>query len=198
MGSTVRGPLDEPNNATPLSPEECDGLIPSHVTLRSELNELELQNILEAATVIFSRRRDPLNESFALSLHRRMFNRVWKWAGTYRTSNKNLGPNYWEVQSKLLQVFDNVRYWIESKTYPPDEIAVRFHRDIVWIHPFPNGNGRWSRLMADMPAIRLGQERFSWGGSFLRAHDETRQAYIDALHAADNHDFGLLVAFARS
>jgi len=194
----MTSPLDETEDATPLTPEERESLIPSHVTLRSELNELEQQNILEAVGSLLSRRTDPLNETFALSVHRRMFNRVWEWAGTYRTSKKNFGPEYWEVQPQLLQVFDNVRYWIEHNTYPPDEIALRFHRDIVWIHPFPNGNGRWSRLMADLLAIRLGQKQFTWGGSALRAPDETRKAYIDALHAADAHDFGPLFEFARS
>lgn len=188
----------QPDDATPLTPEERDGLIPSHVTRRSELNELEQQNIVEAVAAVFSRRRDPLNEVFARSLHRRMFNQVWKWAGTYRTTNKNLGVNHWEIQPELLRVFDNVRYWIEHKTYPPDEIAVHFHRDTVWIHPFPNGNGRWSRLMADMLAIRLDRKRFSWGNSALRAPDETRQAYIAALKAADDHDYAALLTFARS
>jgi Fic-DOC domain mobile mystery protein B len=194
----MTSPLDEAEDATPLTSEEREGMIPSHVTLRSELNELEQQNILEAVGSLLSRRSDPLNEAFALSVHRRMFNRVWKWAGTYRTSKKNFGPEYWEVQPQLLQVFDNVRYWIEHNTYPPDEIALRFHRDIVWIHPFPNGNGRWSRFMADLLAIRLGQKQFTWGGSALRAPDETRKGYIDALHAADAHDFGPLLEFARS
>ena len=188
----------QPDDATPLTPEERDGLIPSHVTRRSELNELEQQNIVEAVAAVFSRRRDPLNEAFACSLHRRMFDQVWKWAGTYRTTNKNLGVNYWEIQPELLRVFDNVRYWIEHKTYPPDEITVRFHRDTVWIHPFPNGNGRWSRLMADMLAIRLGQKRFTWGNSALRAPDETRKVYIAALKAADDHNYATLLTFARS
>ncbi len=189
---------EQGDDATPISPEERDGLIPSHVTLRSELNELEQQNIVDAVAAVFSRRRDPLTEVFAVNLHKRMFGQVWKWAGTYRKTNKNLGVNHWEVQPELLRVFDNVRYWIENKAYPPDEIAVRFHRDIVWVHPFPNGNGRWSRLMADMLAIRLGRPRFTWGDSALRAPDETRQAYIAALKAADNHDYGPLLAFARS
>lgn len=194
----MNGLHDQADDATPPTPEEREGLIPSHVTLRSELNELEQQNIVEAVAAFSSRRRDPLSESFALNLHKRMFGQVWKWAGVYRSSNKNFGVNYWEVQPELLHVFDNVRYWVDHKTYPPDEIAVRFHRDIVWIHPFPNGNGRWSRLMADMLAVKLGQHRFSWGNSTLCAPDETRRAYIQALKAADNHDYGPLLAFARS
>jgi len=194
----VTAPDDVPIHATPLTAEEREGLIPSHVTLHRELNELEQQNILEADTWVFARRHNPLRRAFLRSLHHRMFGKVWRWAGVYRSSNKNIGVDRKQIQIRLDEALDNVRYWIEHKTFPPDEIAVRFHHELVFIHPFPNGNGRWSRLMADILAIRLGQPRFSWGRSSLRAADKTRQAYIEALKAADNHDFTALIAFARS
>jgi len=194
----VTAPDDVPIHATPLTAEEREGLIPSHVTLHRELNELEQQNILEADTWVFARRHNPLRRAFLRSLHHRMFGKVWRWAGVYRSSNKNIGVDREQIQIRLDEALDNVRYWIEHKTFPPDEIAVRFHHELVFIHPFPNGNGRWSRLMADILAIRLGQPRFSWGRSSLRAADKTRQAYIEALKAADNHDFTALSSFARS
>ena len=190
--------LDEPEDAIPLTADERQGLIPSHVTLRSELNELEQQNILEADAWAFSRKHDPIKESFLRSLHKRMFGDVWRWAGSYRTSDKNLGTDHWQIQTKLREAMDNAQYWIDHKTYAPDEIAVRFHRALVFIHPFPNGNGRWSRLMADILAVRLGQKRFTWGRSTLRASDVMRRTYINALKAADGHDFAPLIAFARS
>jgi len=194
----LTAPNDVPIHATPLTAEEREGLIPSHVTLHRELNELEQQNILEADTWVFARRHNPLRRAFLRSLHHRMFGNVWRWAGVYRSSNKNIGVDREQIQIRLDEALDNVHYWIEHKTFPPDEIAVRFHHELVFIHPFPNGNGRWSRLMADILAIRLGQPRFSWGSSSLRAADKTRQAYIEALKAADNHDFTALIAFARS
>jgi Fic-DOC domain mobile mystery protein B len=194
----LSGLHDEPSDATPLSSDEKDGLIPSHVTLRRELNELEQQNILEADAWVFGRKRNPVDEAFGKRLHKRMFRDVWSWAGTYRTSNKNLGADRAEIQQRLYAVLDNVRFWIENKTYPPDEIAVRFHHALALVHPFPNGNGRWSRLMADTLAHLLGQRRFTWGRKSLRADGETRQVYIEALKAADNHDFAALIAFARS
>jgi len=194
----VTAPDDVPIHATPLTAEEREGLIPSHVTLHRELNELEQQNILEADTWVFARRHNPLRRAFLRSLHHRMFGKIWRWAAVYRSSNKNIGVDREQIQIRLDEALDNVRYWIEHKTFPPDEIAVRFHHELVFIHPFPNGNGRWSRLMADILAIRLGQPRFSWGRSSLRAADKTRQAYIEALKAADNHDFTALIAFARS
>ena len=179
----MSGPLDEPEDATPLTPEERDGLVPSHVTLRSELNELEQQNILEADIWALSRRMNPVSEVFGRGLHRRMFGDVWRWAGTYRASNKNLGIDRTAILPRLYEVLDQIRYWIEHETFPPDEIAVRFHHAIVFIHPFPNGNGRWSRLMADILVVRLGQRRFTWGRSALRDANETRKAYIAALKA---------------
>ncbi len=194
----MTAPDDVPIHATPLTAEEREGLIPSHVTLHRELNELEQQNILEADTWVFARRHNPLRRAFLRSLHHRMFGKIWRWAGVYRSSNKNIGVDREQIQIRLDEALDNVRYWIEHKTFPPDEIAMRFHHELVFIHPFPNGNGRWSRLMADILAIRLGQPRFSWGRSSLRAADKTRQAYIEAFKAADNHDFTALIAFARS
>jgi Fic-DOC domain mobile mystery protein B len=194
----MSGPLDEPEDATPLTPEEREGLIPSHVTLRSELNELEQQNILDADAWASLRRRDPIKEPFGRNLHRRMFGDVWRWAGTYRTSGKTIGVDWQFIPTRLYEAFDQVRYWVEHETYSLDEIAVRFHHVLVFIHPFPNGNGRWSRLMADILAVKLGQKRFTWGRSTLRAAGETRSAYIAALKAADNHDFAALFAFARS
>jgi Fic-DOC domain mobile mystery protein B len=194
----MSGPLDEAEDATPLTAEEREDLVPSHVTLRSELNELEQQNILEAIAWASLRRWDPVSEPFARNLHRRMFRDVWRWAGTYRTSNKNLGAEWQLIQPRLYEAMEQTSYWIEHKTYPSDEIAVRFHHALVLIHPFPDGNGRWSRLMADILVVKLGQKRFTWGGSALRAADETRRVYIAALKAADNHDFTSLLAFPRT
>jgi Fic-DOC domain mobile mystery protein B len=194
----VNGLHEERGDATPLSSDERDGLIPSHVTLRREINELEQQNILQVEVWIFGRKRNPVNEGFGKRLHKRMFGDVWRWAGTYRISNKNIGVDRAEIQLRLYEIFDNVRYWIENKTYPPDEIAIRFHHALVFVHPFPNGNGRWSRLMADILAVFLGRPRFTWGRKSLQVNDKTRQAYIDALRAADKHDFVALKSFARS
>ncbi len=195
----MSGPLDEPEDATLLTAEEREGLIPSHVTLRSELNELEQQNILEADAWAFLGKRKPVKDvNFGRNLHRRMFGNVWRWAGTYRKSNKNIGVDHQLILPRLYDELNQVTYWIEEKTFPPDEIAVRFSHALVVVHPFPNGNGRWSRLMGDLLVVQLGQQRFTWGRSALGAPDETRRAYIAALQKADNHDFSALFLFARS
>jgi Fic-DOC domain mobile mystery protein B len=191
-------PLDEPEHATTLTPEEREGLIPSHVTLHSELNELEQQNILEADTWASLRKRNPVGEPFGRNLHRRMFRNVWSWAGAYRKSNKNLGVDWQLILPRFYEAVEQTKFWIDNKTFPPDEIAVRFHHMLVSIHPFPNGNGRWSRLMADILIVKLGGKRFTWGGGALREANETRKNYIAAVKAADNQDFAPLLAFARS
>ncbi|MES9990648.1 MAG: mobile mystery protein B [Candidatus Thiodiazotropha sp.] len=99
---------------------------------------------------------------------------------------------------ELRQLLDDVRFWISNNTYQPDEIATRFHHKLVWIHIFPNGNGRHARLATDLHLTTLGRPRFTWGRENLVDANETRQAYVDALRAADQHNYGPLVAFVRS
>jgi Fic-DOC domain mobile mystery protein B len=191
-------PLDADDHATPLTPEEREALIPTHITLRSELNELEQQNIGAADRWAFSRRHVVLRERFLRSLHRRMFNQVWRWAGTYRASERNLGVAHYKIETEVRQIIDDARYWVEHGSYAPDELAVRFHHRLVVVHPFPNGNGRWSRLAADVLIVQQGGSRFTWGRADLQAAGDVRQHYIDALHAADKHDLGPLIKFAQS
>jgi Fic-DOC domain mobile mystery protein B len=190
--------FDADENATPLAPNERDGLIPTHVTLRGELNELEQKNIAAGDVWAFSRKRDVTDEDFLKSLHRRMFGEVWRWASDYRTTEKNIGVLPHLIGIEMRQALDDVKYQIEHKSYEPDELAVRFHHKLVSIHPFANGNGRWSRMAGDLMITQLGGQRFSWGGAHLQPSGAARKAYIAALKAADNHDFGPIIAFARS
>ncbi len=186
------------DGGTELTEEEREGLIPSYITLRSELNEAEQANILEAEEWAFARKRDLLKEEFLNNLHKRMYGNVWRWAGRYRTSGKNIGIDAYRIPTELRQLLDDCRYWIENGTYEPDEIAVRFHHRIVSIHCYPNGNGRHARLAADLLLRSIGQERFSWGGENLVDVGETRERYVAALQAADEHDIGPLLEFVRS
>jgi Fic-DOC domain mobile mystery protein B len=190
--------FEEPDNATPLTPEERRELIPAHIAYRSELNEAEQENIARAQDWALGRKRDPLTEKFIRDLHKRMLGEVWKWAGKFRKSERNLGIPFFEIPMALRQLLDDTKAQIEYKTYPPDEIAVRFHHRLVAIHPFPNGNGRHARLMADLLVMRLGEERFSWGSASLRDAGITRAQYIAALQAADGHDIGPLLVFSRA
>lgn len=190
------GPQDD--GGTELTEEEREGLIPSYITLRSELNEAEQANILEAAEWAFARKRNLLEEKFLNNLHRKMYGNVWRWAGKYRTTGKNIGNYAYRIPTELRQLLDDCRYWIENGTYEPDEIAARFHHRLVLIHCYPNGNGRHARLAADLLLKLMGQDRFSWGGKNLVDIGETRESYIAALQAADKHDIGPLLQFVRS
>ena len=190
--------FEEPGDATPLTAEERANLIPAHIAYRTELNDAEQENIVRGQDWALRRRRDVLTEKFINDLHRHMLGDVWRWAGRLRTSEKNLGIPHYEIPVALRQLLDDTKAWIEHGAYSPDEIAVRFHHRLVLIHPFPNGNGRHARLMADLLVMSLDRDRFSWGSANLQDAGALRRAYITALRAADNHDIGPLLAFART
>ncbi|MCV9947461.1 mobile mystery protein B [Rhizobium sp. BT-175] len=187
---------DEAN--TPLTAEEREQLIPSYITLRHELNEAEQVNIGEGFRWATLRKREVLDQEFLNELHRRMFAEVWRWAGQYRVTARNIGVDAYRIAMDVRQTVDDARYWVEHRTYPPDEIAVRFSHRLVAIHPFPNGNGRFSRLVGDLLARQLGRPPFTWGRSNLIDAGETRARYVAALRAADNHNIEPLLVFARS
>jgi Fic-DOC domain mobile mystery protein B len=190
--------FDDPDDATLLTPGERNGLRQAHITFRSELNAAEQRNIIQAEDWAMARHRDLLTDKFVRELHRRMLGDVWQWAGRFRTTERNIGIRHYEIPMAVHELLGDTKVWIEHQSYVSDEIAVRFHHRLVQIHPFPNGNGRHARLMADLVVIRLGGNRFSWGSTNLQSVGEVRRRYISALQAADQHDVRLLVEFARS
>jgi len=185
----------------PLSPEEQDDLIPD-LTTKEELNEWERQNILEAYTWVLEPRnlkgQNPFAEAYVREMHLRMFDQTWKWAGTYRATGKNIGIPHYQIREALAILLGDARYWVEHQTFEPDELAIRFHHRLVWIHPFANGNGRHARLMADVIVRKQGRPVFTWGGADIVRAGDFRRSYIDALRAADKNDIRPLLAFARS
>ncbi|TZG32136.1 mobile mystery protein B [Agrobacterium sp. B1(2019)] len=194
--------FQEPEDATPLEPQEREGLLQTWITHRRDLNEAEEENIVEGTAWARGRRRLPLermlSEDFMRTLHKRMFGDVWQWAGTFRAAERNIGVQAYRIGMELASLLSDIRYWIEHKTFPPDEMAIRFHHRLVAIHPFPNGNGRQARLAADLLIERLGGDPFTWGGGSLANVGELRGRYVAALRAADNHDIAPLLEFARS
>ncbi len=194
--------FQEPDDATPLEASEREALLQSWITHRHDLNEAEQENIVKGAA--WARRRrirvtaDLLNDDFAKTLHKRMFGEVWKWAGTYRQTERNIGIDAYRIAAEVPALFSDVCYWAEHASYPPDEIAVWLHHRLVAIHPFPNGNGRHARLMADLLIERLGGQPFSWGGGSIADTGTLRARYVAALKAADDHDIDPLLEFARS
>ena len=192
------------NGQTPLDDDEKDGLLNSNISTRGQLDELEQRNIEDAMLWVMKRRKpkdnkDILNEAFVNQVHVKMFGKVWKWAGTFRNSIKNIGVDKYQIGIALRTLLDDCCFWIANNTFPEDEIAIRFKHRIVSIHCFPNGNGRHSRLMADIIAEQLfNKEVFSWGSKALIKPGVARKTYLEALHEADKGNYEPLVAFARS
>ena len=190
---------DDDDANTPLTEEEREQLAPTYITTRAELNEAEQANIAQAHRWLArSRAEELLDDQFLRKLHERMFGEVWKWAGQYRTTPRNIGVEAYRIPTEVRLTVGDVRYWVEHETYPPDEIAVRFSHRLVAIHPFPNGNGRFSRLAADLLVQDLGRERFTWGRRSLVDPSVTRNEYIKALRTADAGKIEPIIAFARS
>ena len=184
--------------STPLTEEEKQGLKAKWITNRAELNEMETKGILDAERWLLSVKKDILTESFIKTLHKKMFGQIWKWAGTFRTSERNIGVLQYQIQPQLKILLDDVKYWIENNTFSEIEIAIRFHHRLVQIHPFPNGNGRLSRIMADTLMRNFGLEPLNWGTGNLTKISELRKNYIEALRDADNGSYTSLLDFIKS
>ena len=189
-----------PEGASPLDPNEIEGLLLTHITKRSELDRWEQDNINEALAWLDQRKpKDFLNESFMKLLHKRMFGNVWKWAGKLRKTEKNIGVLFYQISIEVKKLCDDVEYWIENKNFPDDEIAARFHHRLVFIHLFPNGNGRHARLIADILLENVfAKPPFTWGSKNLAATGLDRKKYIESLIAADRGDYGPIMDFVRS
>ena len=187
---------------TPLDDDEKEGLRIPSITTREELDEFEQLNIEKAIQWTFGKKisvEQLFSEKFIKELHKRMYGEVWKWAGTFRTSEKNLGIKNYLIAIELKQLLDDAIFWKENNTYSPSELAIRFKHRLVSIHCFANGNGRHSRLMADLIMEKLYDSNFfSWGSSNLVKATETRSNYIQAVKKADNNDIEPLISFAKS
>jgi Fic-DOC domain mobile mystery protein B len=191
--------LDNNDGKTPLDPDELEGLKHPHVTVRGQIDQLEQVNIQDAM-IWLGRQKNPdiLSDGFTRQLHRRMLGDVWAWAGTYRLTEKNIGVDPRQISARLLDLLSDVRYWIAHETYPPLEIALRFHHRLVYIHPFTNGNGRFARIITDELLRKvLAAEPVNWSGGYdMQAMSERRDQYIAALRTADGGDYSALFEFA--
>ncbi|MEO5777362.1 MAG: mobile mystery protein B [Flavobacterium sp.] len=187
---------------TPLSEEEKEGLLITTITTHGELDEYEQLNIEKAIQWIMRqklKKETILTEEFIKNLHKRMLGEVWRWAGEFRRSEKNIGVSWIKIGTELKVLLDDTLFWINNETYPPDEIAIRFKHRLVNIHCFPNGNGRHSRIMADIIIESVFAHLvFSWNHSNMVKADEIRKAYISAIREGDKGDIKPLMTFARN
>lgn len=195
---------------TQLSKEEQDGIIPSVLT-RDDLNRLEQENIMQARAWIMRRSmltsRDIFNQEFIKRLHKKMFDRVWRWAGIYRSSDKNIGVRHDHILTQLQQLLGDANYWLQNKTYNITTLAVVFHHRLVKIHPFFNGNSRHARLLGDVIVAKYNGKKLTWGRGWDKklAKDPSvdhvvaiRRRYIEALQAADKGRYEDIISFAQS
>ena len=190
-----------PEEAAPLDPDEIAGLKIESIVTRSDLDLWEQENILDAIGWLErGRTGDILTEGFVRRLHGKMFGRVWKWAGTYRHSDKNIGVAWERIPEEVAKLMGDARFHVAERPMPADEIGARFHYRFELIHPFTNGNGRLGRLMTDLLMERkLGVERFSWGGADPSRNRDVRRRYIEAIRAIDRSgDYAPLLEFVRS
>lgn len=206
--------LEYPEGATPLDLDEAAGLIPTHIVNHGQLNEWELTNVLQGERWAFAqsgggrRRRfatihDLMTLAFIRAMHKRMFGETWRWAGTFRLTEKNIGVDPARIALTLTDLCADVKTQLEFRSYPLDEIATRLSHRLVSIHPFANGNGRLSRSFADLILVENGAARFTWGaagmtGASAGGEKEVRAKYLAALRRADGRDVGPLLAFVRS
>ncbi|HLG38061.1 MAG TPA: mobile mystery protein B [Chitinophagaceae bacterium] len=194
--------FDYTDNQTPLEEDEKEGLLIKSITTRAELDEFEQQNIEKAMFWLKSKKftaTDILTEKFVRELHRHMYAGVWKWAGEFRRTDKNIGTDKHHISTALKQLLDDCLYWIQQHSFPGEEIAIRLKHRIVQIHCFANGNGRHSRLMADIMMEKIFHlPPFTWGAANLIKQSTLRTAYIQALKKADAGDYNELIAFAKS
>ncbi len=190
---------EETEGATPLDPDELEGLKFAHIATRGELNELEQANITQGLRWLGQRRTgtDVLSEAFVRKLHWRLFGDVWQWAGVYRQTGKNIGVDPARIGEQLRILLDDARYWAEQETYAPLEAAARFHHRLVQIHCFANGNGRHARIMTDEFLRHCCDHKpIDWAaGHDLMKDNRWRDQYIAALKAADNNEYGPLLEF---
>lgn len=185
---------------TPLDEDEKEGLKIKTITTQGELDEFEQLNIEKAVEWTINSNlglEKVLSEKFTKDLHKKMYGDIWKWAGEFRRSEKNIGIAWIQIGIELKNLMDDAKYWIENNSFSQEEIAIRFKHRIVSIHCFPNGNGRHSRMMADiiMESV-FRKEIFSWHQSNMVKADETRKVYINALREADNGNIEPLIEFA--
>lgn len=190
------------NGQTPLNDEEKEGLRIPSITTREELDEFEQLNIEKAIQWTFGKKlkaEQLFSEKFIKDLHKRMYGEVWKWAGTFRTSEKNIGIKSYHISIELKQLLDDALFWNENNTYASEELAIRFKHRLVSIHCFANGNGRHSRLLGDLIMEKLYDSNFfSWGSVNLVNATQSRSNYIKAIKKADKNDIHPLIAFAKS
>jgi Fic-DOC domain mobile mystery protein B len=188
--------FNDRDGQTVLSSKERGGVLLKHISNMKELDEAEQLNIQKGLLWLMEKKpKTILSERFFKQFHKQLFGEVWSWAGSFRTSEKNIGIDYWGVPTAIHTLCEDCKVWIKHKSYPWPELIARFHHELVSIHPWPNGNGRFSRILTNYLCDLHKQPRPSWHDHL--PPEKRRDAYIDALRAADVRDFDPLIEFMK-
>ena len=183
---------------TPLDQNQIDGLLFSHVTTMGELDQLEDENIQKGLAWLNHYKGQFLSTDFTKKLHGKLFGDVWSWAGTFRKNDVNLSKvSSYDIQIELKKLFLDVETWIKYKSISWDEIPAQFHHRLVCIHPFPNGNGRISRIMTEYFEKKNNKPITSWSESLSNFPKKRRGDYIKALQEADRGNINQLIEFMK-
>jgi len=180
--------------ATPI--DDVSGLIPTHISTRSELNEWETANILKAVKYHLSEKRKlTINIQWLKKLHKEMFGESWKWAGKFRQRNLSLGIDWHNINDQIKALVDDIAYWRKNNSLSIFEQSIRIHHRLVKIHPFENGNGRHARLVSDIYLYNNNESRPIWPSDELIEKSNIRDKYISALKDADSGNYSTLKHF---
>lgn len=183
---------------TPI--DDVSGLKVKGITTRKELNAYEAANIRKVVVKYLAkkptRRMARFDLSWARRLHKEMFGSVWAWAGEFRKCDVNIGLPWHEVEVSLQQLLEDLAYWEQSGTDLLEQ-AVLLHHRAVHIHPFPNGNGRWSRMLANIWLKLHRHAPTEWPEETIGTLSKIRDQYLAAIRKADEGDYDVLTELHR-
>jgi len=191
--------LECPEGATPLN-DESDLLIP-WVRTMNDLNRVEAENILQAQERYLRATSSTGWHWFQYGefqkIHRAMFGKVWAWAGKQRKEATSIGVKTWLIGAKIAELCEEALSWINA----PVELSfveksARIHHRLVFIHPFENGNGRFSRLIADRCLLIWGCPYPKWPNN-MSCNGAIRKKYISSLQEADRGNYDALVLLMK-
>lgn len=183
---------------TPLA--DLSGLRDRSIRTQAGLNVAEARNIRKAVvkymSAVPSHRTARFDGAWLRRVHREMFGDVWSWAGAYRRHETNIGSVPHLIEIDLHDLLAARAEW-GRVGMNVEEQGARLHHRLVQIHPFANGNGRWSRLIANIH-LRLNKHAIvEWPEATIGGASVIREEYLDALRWADRGDFGTLVELHR-
>jgi len=157
----------------------------------AEAELILLQQLYEAVLVddLPDRRLDVVDLE---TWHQRWLGNVFDWAGQLRTVNISKGGFMFAsaaLLSGLLQAFerDCLHRYTPCRDLSDEALAEAIaitHVEIILIHPFREGNGRLSRLLADVMAVQAGREPMDYS-----SWDAEKDRYFAAIRAGQGGDY---------